>query len=69
MKMNSSPSVTMIDREIKGVIGKLDSTPSGDQRDDLICQLNDLKRRRLKQRQTKTYGRMLAALGKETDDE
>ena len=67
--MSNRETVTMIDRELKGVIVKLNSTPGGSQRDKLISQLNDLKKRRLKAVEPKTYGRMLAALGKDTDEE
>lgn len=57
-------TVTMIDRELQGMIVKLNSAPrTGAQRDELISQLNDLKQRRKNAVQPKTYGRMLAALG------
>jgi hypothetical protein len=57
-------TVTMIDRELQGMIVKLNSAPStGAQRDELISQLNALKQRRKKAVQPKTYSRMLASLG------
>jgi hypothetical protein len=57
-------TVTMIDRELQGVIVKLNKSPrSGSQREEILSQINDLKSRRKKAVQPKTYDRMLASLG------
>ena len=57
-------TVTMIDRKLQGVIVKLNKSPrSGSQREDILSQINDLKSRRKKAVQSKTYDRMLASLG------
>jgi hypothetical protein len=57
-------TVTMIDRELQGVIVKLNKSPrSGSQREEILSQINNLKSRRKKAVQPKTYDRMLASLG------
>jgi hypothetical protein len=57
-------TVTMIDRKLQAVIVKLNkSARSGSQREEIISQINDLKSRRIKAIQPRTYGRMLASLG------
>lgn len=57
-------SVTMIDKELQGVIVQLNDTPRGDaQRDVLLSKIDELKLKRTKAVQPKSYDRMLASLG------
>lgn len=57
-------SVTMIDKELQGVIVQLNDTPRGDaQRDVLLSKIDELKLKRTKAVQPKNYDRMLASLG------
>jgi len=57
-------TVTMIDRELQGVIAKLNSAPGGgSQREELLSQIHELKKRRRKAIQPRTFRRMLASLG------
>jgi hypothetical protein len=54
----------MIDRELQGVIAKLNSAPGGgSQREELLSQIHELKKRRRKAIQPRTFRRMLASLG------
>lgn len=57
-------SVTMIDKELQGVIVQLNDTPRGAaQRDVLLSKIDELKLKRTKAVQPKSYDRMLASLG------
>jgi len=58
-------SVTTIDRELQDVIVKLNRVPRADyaRRNALLIQLNELKSKRKKAVQPKTYNRMLRSLG------
>ena len=57
-------SVTMFDKELQGVIVQLNDTPRGDaQRDVLLSKIDELKLKRTKAVQPKSYDRMLASLG------
>jgi hypothetical protein len=57
-------SVTMIDKELRGLIAQLNYTPqSVVQRNVILSKIDELKSNRMEAVRTKTYDRMLASLG------